>query len=117
MKKVFLILLTAMLASTTSAQTSDELDDILLRTELPFRGDMKINPKASETDLGKLSKAVLGQLYAYVESIDHVNDTSANVKAHIGTVACEMYFVRKEYVPPVTSEDSVVWQLDKLECK
>ena len=68
---------------------------------------------AQNSELGKLSKFVLGEFYVNILSIDLKAEDKALVTARVGNMDCAMGYVS------ITSEvdNKPVWKLDNLKCQ
>jgi len=83
----------------------------LLGVEIPVP-EFKVDYEAENSELGKLSKSILGQLYTHVLSIEYKSDKEAVVKARIGKMFCNMEFITMNF----SGDKEPSWKLNKLNC-
>lgn len=122
MKKIIIALSLASLMSPVFAATEGEQssqDNIehnkfieqVIGVTIPTP-EFDVDYKAQNSELGKLSKALLGQLYTYIQSIDYKSDSQALVKARIANMSCDMEFTTIQFA----GDEKPSWKLKKLNC-
>ncbi|CAH1592873.1 hypothetical protein FWP33_16935 [Vibrio parahaemolyticus] len=96
------------LAATSNANELTHKDFIeqIVGAEIQVANNGNMDLAATQSDLGKLSRQILGQLYTYVESIEYKGDEHAAVNAHIGQMVCQMDYQNLDGN----------WKLTKLSC-
>ena len=83
----------------------------VLGVEIPVP-EFPVDYKAQDSDLGKLSKSLLGELYTYIQSIEYKSKEQAVVKARVANLSCEMEFKTMTFA----GDQEPSWKLDKLNC-
>lgn len=112
------IITAALLLSLTAITNANELThkgflEQVVEAEIQVRAiPENMDLDASQSELGQLSRQILGKLYTYVESISH-KDESAIVKAHIGQMTCLMDYQNFNH----SSQPEKNWKLTKINCQ
>ena len=83
----------------------------ILGVEVPVP-QFPVDYKAESSDLGKLSKSLLGQLYTHIQSIEYKTKEQAIVKARVANMPCSMEFITMTFA----GDKEASWKLNKLNC-
>lgn len=83
----------------------------VLGVEVPVP-QFPVDYKAQDSDLGKLSKSLLGELYTHIQSIEYKSKEQAIVQARVANLSCEMEFKTMTFA----GDKEPSWKLDKLNC-
>ncbi|NRA78023.1 MAG: hypothetical protein HRU18_07425 [Pseudoalteromonas sp.] len=88
-----------------------KLIEQLIGVEIPVP-QFEVDYEAQYSDLGKLSQALLGQLYTHIQSIDYPTGDKAIVKARVANLSCEMEYITMEFA----GDSEPTWKLNNLTC-
>ncbi|MDI4653604.1 MULTISPECIES: hypothetical protein [Pseudoalteromonas] len=94
----------------TNKEQSKFIEQVI-GVEIPV-SQFEVDLKAQGSDLGKLSRALLGQFYTRVQSINYPSDDKAIVKARVVNLVCEMEYITMEFA----GDSEPTWKLNNLTC-
>ena len=96
--------------------TAAEINERLLGVKVPFPTNVKIEPKASQSELGELTSEILSHLLISVEDITYGNDETAFVKANFGNSKCELHYKNTSFEAQLSSGTITCWKLTEINC-
>ncbi|MGP5159793.1 hypothetical protein [Pseudoalteromonas prydzensis] len=105
------VFITPVFATSGTNKEYGELIEQLIGVDVPVP-QFKVDYEAQNSDLGKLSQALLGKLYTHIQSIDYQSGDIAIVKARVANLSCEMEYITMKFV----GDSEPTWKLNNLSC-
>jgi hypothetical protein len=67
---------------------------------------------AQHSDLGAVSRSILGHLYTGITSVEYLDDNRATVHAYVGNTKCIMNMIKTEFEATLTGGFKTGWKVE-----